>query len=304
MEWDYDQLWNKAILWAQKAHEQDKGSTDFPLMCAICLEILARATLAYVHPALLADPLDGENIMYVFGFSQTKQPKSIPIKTVFERCHKIVDKFTQAEIDFCMNMMYRRNQELHSGSNAFEDFPIKYWQYDFYRVLDLMLKSLNKGFDDLLSREEALMAKEMISEEFTKVQNGVKQLIGFTKDEFYRKSEEERKELIQNAIALNFVDTMNSKYIQEVKCPACGQTATISGELTKIGDPVFRDDRIVRQISVLPTKLVCYVCELRLNGYNKLHAAGYGGYFTIDEDYEPMDYFDFDPSDSYEYGND
>src|SRR4051812_7339516 len=119
MDWSHDLLWNKSKVNANTAHQQDKNSHFFPFWCSIALETLCRATLAFVHPALLADPSKGGNLLYVFGYYKEKEPaKSIPMKTVLDRLTKIIDTFTLKEYDICMNIMERRNRELHSGGAA------------------------------------------------------------------------------------------------------------------------------------------------------------------------------------------
>jgi hypothetical protein len=62
-EWSSDALWNKAKLYIGPAFTGDRDSETFPFFAAIGLEFLARAALARVHPSLLADPQDGNNIL-------------------------------------------------------------------------------------------------------------------------------------------------------------------------------------------------------------------------------------------------
>ena len=82
--WDYESIYNKAKYFVRKGldHEEPE-STEIPLWCILSLELLARATLSRINPALLADPRDGNNILSALGFPGKTAPVSVPAKTVF-----------------------------------------------------------------------------------------------------------------------------------------------------------------------------------------------------------------------------
>src|SRR5438270_7047263 len=132
MYWDYDGLWQKAKVYAGRAFSSDRSGAMFPFWATLCLEFLARATLSRINPCLLADPTEGDNILYACGFSSSKAPISIKAKTVFLRCQRVVSNFTAEEFSFCMSLIQRRNEELHTASPAFEDFPTGLWLARFF----------------------------------------------------------------------------------------------------------------------------------------------------------------------------
>lgn len=306
MDWSYDRLWEKAKLFAQRAHDQDRDDPLFPLWSVLCLEILSRATLAKVHPALLADPSEGENILYAFSYATTKAPKSVSAKTVFERCKRIVADFTDREYDHCLNLIERRNIELHSGAAAFEDFPTRLWLSDYYRVCQILLKAQEKTLGDLLAAEDAAMAEDMISTDYRKVQEAVKQIIRLSKDDFYRRSEEEQAALRAKAADNSKKGNLAQGHQTVTPCPACKSPSIVSGKRTRTSEPFLDGDYIARRTVILPVTLKCEACGLSLDGYEKLQAANLGGHITETEYYEPMEYYDFDPADYFEpdYGND
>lgn len=289
------------------AHQQDKESHLFPFWCTISLEILCRAALSFVHPALLADPTKGSNLLYVFGFYKEKEPvKSIPIKTVLERLTHIVDTFTKKEFDICMNFMERRNRELHSGAAAFEDYPTKIWLADFYRICNILIKFQGKELSDWLSEDDASIALEMIKKDHNKIIKRVGDLIKIHKDEFYRKSKPDQEVLRLKADnSTLFGMAPQVPYWSTAKCPACSSKGLISGQISRSGEPYLDGEEIVRKISILPCDFHCWACELKLSGYDQLQAADLGGYITEEERWEAQEYYNFDPSDYYEeYGND
>lgn len=308
MDWTHDLLWNKSKINAYTAHNQDKNTYLFPLWCSIALETLSRATLAFVHPALLADPTKGSNILYVFGYYNEKEPaKSIPMKTVLERLTKIIESFTNKEYEICMNFMERRNRELHSGGSAFEDFPTKIWLADFYKICNILITFQEKKMNDWISEEDSIIALEMIKNDHNKIKVLVKKLIKEHKDNFYRKSKEEQKELREVADKSRIFGIYATKvYSSHIICPSCKSKAVISGQIAKTNEPTLDGDEIVRQVSILPTEFICKSCELKLSGYDYLQAAELGGYIIQEERFDAMEYYDFDPADYYEpdYGND
>src|ERR1700678_2883633 len=102
MEWDSDLLYEKAKLFAQRAHNEPVESSIFAFWMSISLEILARAALAQIHPVLLADPREQDNIHYAFGINPKGLPKSIPAKALFARCSILVHGFTDKMSAHCL----------------------------------------------------------------------------------------------------------------------------------------------------------------------------------------------------------
>lgn len=306
MDWEYTLLWEKSKVNAFMAHKQDNLTPYFPLWCSISLETLSRATLAFIHPSLLADPSKGSNILYVFDYYKEKEPpKSIPIKTVFDRLTRIVEQFKSKEIDFCLNLMERRNSELHSGAAAFADFPNKFWLADYYRICNILITFQKKEIKDWLPDDDAKMAIEMIKKDYKLNEKKIKKLILEHKNEFYRKPASHQKILRIKADSSNILNQLLS-YQFEVVCPSCKSKSIIRGEIEKASEPYLDGDEIVRKISILPTYFHCVACELKLSGYDELQIAGFGGYFDKDDRYDPKDYYNFDSIDYYEpdYGND
>ena len=62
MMWDFQSLYTKSKAYVRKGLEhEDPDSPEIPLWCILALELLARAALSKVNPALLADPKDDIN---------------------------------------------------------------------------------------------------------------------------------------------------------------------------------------------------------------------------------------------------
>jgi|SRR6266566_4520869 len=306
MSWSYDSLWQKTKLYVQRALEAEREGPLFPFWAILALELLGRATLAKVHPALLADPQQGENILHAFGYGAAKNPKSVPAKTVFLRCKEIVPNFTEQDFKICMGMIERRNEELHAGAPAFEDLPTQLWLADYFRLCQLLLSFQELTLVDLFGQEEASAAEEMIQAAEEQAIKKANQAIEEAKKQFLLLSDEEQQD--EKKFGGDLANLRRDSLGKLVECPACAAQAVVSGKQIRANEPELVDDMIVREVIALPTKLDCYSCKLTLRGYGELHAAGLGGQYAVKESYEPLQYYsaDLDPADynEDEYGND
>src|SRR5438045_349553 len=100
-----DALWQKAKLYARRAMETERDDPRFGLWATLALEFLARSSVAYLHPVLVADPREPQYLLYAFGIRTDRAPRSIPAKAVFARCEAIIPTFTEAERLFAMTLI-------------------------------------------------------------------------------------------------------------------------------------------------------------------------------------------------------
>lgn len=303
MNWSKDALLNKARLFIERGFASDRESALFPFWSVLALEQLARASLAHVHPSLLADP-QGDNILYACGF-HTDTPKSVGAKTVYSRCNRVVENFTKAEYDFCMSLTYLRNEELHSGHAAFEDLPTSQWLARYYRVCHLLMSHMGLELSDLLANDEVKAATTMLLADEETVRSEVKEAIGRARVTFEGRAEADR------ASALATAEESAKKHRSwgglTATCPACGAEGCLDGEDVSVSETRLEDDLLRWEQVVLPTKFECLACELRLEGYERVEAAGLGGHRTREHWDDPVDYYGQRAIEAYmepDYGND
>jgi hypothetical protein len=303
--WTYDKLWAKSKFYIQKAFAEDRESETFSLWAAIALEFVARATLARVHPVLLADPREGEHILYAFGYQKKVEytPISIPTKSVLERCAVVVPNFTENERKFCKAITNRRNEELHSGGIGFDGFHPKKWLSKYYKTLKILLEFQGKNLIDLLGKEEAGAAEEMIKERDSELEKEVKDRISLHIKEFRSLSPEMQEERVANSKIAKYSATR--PYKKDEQCPACGNIGILSGKLISVSDGKAGEDAIEQDFNVLPTGFECFCCGLQLSNHLELDVVEMGGQYKITEVYSPREYFDI-PVDEpdFDYGND
>ena len=292
--WTYEKLWLKAKNYINKALLQDRESEMFPFFAAIALEFIARATLAKVHPALLAEPKDGENILYAFGFQKRPlyTPISIPTKLVLERCEIIVPNFTESEKAFCKEFTVKRNEELHSGNLGFENFHTRIWLSKYYKTLKILLEFQDKTLLDLLQNNEAEAAEEMISERDADLEKIVRDRISINKKAFNSLPVDLKNEKITNAIKDKWFG--NRAYRKDETCPACGNIGIVTGKLISVSEGKANEYEIIQNINVLPTHFFCFNCDLVLENHQELDSIELGGQYKIEESFKPWEYFEED----------
>ena len=300
-EWDYDPLWQKSKLFIARATDEDRSGATFALWSILALETLARATLAKVHPALLADPREGANIMYAFGYGAAKNPRSISMSTVLKRCQVVIPTFTEAEVKFAVGLIERRNAELHTGKPAFEDLPTHLWLARYYSVVELLLDAQGRSLEDLLGESEAAAAAQMIAATRTEIRDEVFAAIRTKKHEL-----KDSPPVPGTIYALPILPLGYRS--RETECPACNSAAVLIGEVVGAGKVRVEEDQLVDVVPVLPTSFACQVCQLGIEGHTRLHAVDMGGQFTVEERYDIDEYYGvaFDAMDYMEpeYGND
>jgi hypothetical protein len=306
MSWKTEDLLNKAVVYFQRAFALDRENELFPLWSSLGLELLARAALAKVHPALLADPTDGGNLLYVFGFPNEKPPKSIPATTLFKRLIVVVPAFKQDEFSFCTGLMTLRNAELHSGELSFENYPVGKWLPDFFRICKILSEFCGKELKDILGDEEAQSAEEMIAASQAKLHDQVNELIKIAKLSFEALPPDERLEKIKAAgqVILPHIDWK----AHFRKCPACGANGVLKGEIVKFLESKVTEDSIEERAIIMPTSFTCVCCGLKFPTHHHVFIAGMGDQYTESNYTDPKDYYGikFDPRDYVddEYGND
>jgi hypothetical protein len=287
-DWSHAGLWAKALHYANRATEEDRSSPLYPLWSTFVLEFIARSCLAKIHPALLADVTADENILHACGYLVGGIPRSIPASKVFRRCRTVVKGFTEEDLSVAMNLIERRNTELHSGTSGFAGYGTEIWLSSYFRICRLLLAAQEKTLTDLLGAEEAAAAEKMIAAAEEKVVGDVKKAIAEAK-KLFEVLDVATQENLKKAAA---IQTKVSKG-KPVVCPACGCDGIVRGEKVSVKKTQVDDETgtLYRRTLILPTTLECLCCRLSLRGHAALHAAGRGGNHEIVEQVDPAEYF-------------
>lgn len=300
MSWEREPLFTKSKLFFEKSFEEDKESPFFGLWCAMGLELLARSALAHISPTLLAEPDPShQNLLHALNLKSSKgKRKSLMTAQVLSLCQHLITDFTEYHFKVSSAIINQRNEEVHTGSAAFEDYPTSQWIAGFYKCCKILSEFQGESLNSLLGDEIEKEANIILSEVEEEVIGKTKSLIAAHKKVFDNKLDGDQERLKIDAQKNS--DKLAYRGYHRVNCPACGSTATVIGEpYGKEHVDTKQNEIIVRQ-SILPTRFQCDACELKINGYSALNAAEISNHYTRRITYSPEEYFDMINPDDYD----
>ena len=303
--WSHTNLWEKSKEYIERALDlDDRTSHLFPFWCTLSLELLTRASLSKIHPALLADThQNGDSVLYACGIAGIKSPKSIPTKIVLLRCKQIIEKFTEKDMKFCVMLTQKRNEELHSGGQPFDNMNYSDWLPEYYRILKILIEFNEKNLVDFLGTNEASVANKMIDALLGDKKKEAFELIKKQAINFKKLPVAERLGKIQASRNLRMQDYGTLATSKNIECPSCEGSARIIGELIRSSVPKEEDSELIQEDLYLPKKLQCYSCGLIIDGYNYLHGVGLGSTYKKKDILDPVEYFDIDPTEYIDENN-
>jgi hypothetical protein len=289
--WTHDLLWAKARSYMERALEASRDDELFPLWSSLALEFLARAALAHLSPALLAEggESDGRNLLHALGIEPKVKnfvPKSISTSDALLRCEQVVPGFTKEMEIFCRGFANKRNEELHSGLTPFSSLKNHTWLPRFYEAATALLRFQSKSLSDFVGAEESIAAERTLSAMADEAAKAVQKRINAHQQVWEAKTVKERKDL----------EAAAEKEAQPWKghvtdCPACACKSLLQGEEIRQQPPVLENEELVVRSLMLPTSLVCTACGLRIEGHSQLYAAGLGSQYTNRTVYDPVEYY-------------
>jgi hypothetical protein len=272
-QWDPEGFWSKSKVYIDKANEADHASQEFAFWSSLALELLARAALTKVHPALNADPQQDTNLLYGFGFDIAGQPRSLPAHSVYARLEKIIPDFGKPQRELCDFVGLLRNQELHTAEIPFDSLKVSKWLPRFYEVAGILCKSLGKTHADLLGTEVSRQAEKLVATLNKEQESAVKSKVAAHSKVFSSKPPEEQKALrAEAAIATKMIGHGSS----EQKCPACQSPGVLRGDLARSLKPEFEEETaelFVEEV-YLANAFHCPACDLSLDNVEEINLAG------------------------------
>lgn len=299
MSWERDPLLAKARLFFERAFGEPRDDPAFGLWCSLGLELLARAALASISPTLLAEPdPDQRHLLHALGRSSAKTvPKSIGAAQVVKLCGDLFPGFKEEHRNVARALFNRRNEELHSGSDAFAEYPSAHWLAGFYGACQALAGELGENLETLFGEGEAENAASILQENQNDVKQRVESSIAAHRKVFEEKPPAEREAAQQSANDLG--EELSRQRHHRVNCPACKSVATVQGKPLGKEQVTNEGDEIIVRQAVSPESFSCPACGLKFKSYAELASAGLGGRYTRTATYSPSDYFGLVDPDEY-----
>jgi hypothetical protein len=294
--WDPEALYLKAQRYVQHMSALDSDDWEHALWSGFALEFLARAALANVSPALLAETdKNWTSLYHALGFTPTEEkfvPKSIAISEVFKRLTAILPNFTKEHEGFGILHTGRRNAELHTGEPAFDGIKASVWHPRFYQICEILLSSIGTTLGDFVGEDEAKVARELINAAADESAKAVKGEVEAHKKVWLAKEEQERSKLGAQA---SVWATRQAGH--RVNCPSCASQALVAGGPASAPVQKLSDGEITETQEYLPNQLECIACGLRIAGLSRLTVVGLGDRYKKTQVYDAAEYYA--PEDDY-----
>ncbi|MDE2577764.1 MAG: hypothetical protein KGL46_03070 [Hyphomicrobiales bacterium] len=294
--YDPEALYLKAERYIQQMGEFDSDAWQYALWSSLALEFLARAALANVSPALIADTDKSWSSLYhALGFTPTEErfaPKSITVNEVFKRLTAIFPAFAKEHESFGVQHTGRRNAELHSGELAFDGVKGSSWQPRFYQTCEVLLTSMGVTLEDFLGQDEAKVARKLITAAADESAKSVKGEVDAHKKVWFSKPNNDRKTLITQA---SVWATRQAGH--RVDCPACTSQALVWGEPVSAAQQRLSDGAITESQEFLPNRFECVACGMKINGLSRLAVIGLSDRYKKTQVYDAAEYYA--PEDDY-----
>ncbi len=289
--WSADSLFLKAQRYIEKMQADDPTEWSYALWSGLALELLARAALASISPALLADTSDRNwsSLLHSLGFTPTEpkfSPRSIAVSEAAKRLGQLVPDFDKELENFCIAHTGKRNSELHSGELPFDGVQSSGWQPNFYRACKVLLASMGLGLKDLVGENEAEVAQKLIDASLDDKAKAVQGDLERHAKAFFELSEDERRALIAKA---DVWATRQSGH--RVRCPACGSSALVHGDAISAPTQTLENDMIKERQEHLPDQFQCVACDLKISGLSRLAAMGLADRYTRTTLYDAAEYY-------------
>ncbi|MCG7873463.1 MAG: hypothetical protein JAZ11_15340 [Candidatus Thiodiazotropha lotti] len=286
--WSAEALFSKALLFTEQMNSSNADEWKYGLWSSLSLELLARASLANISPALLAEPNNWRNIMHALGNAPTAKkftPNSIGTKEVLARLSELLPDFTQEVAGFCSKHVERRNAELHSGEIVFSGLGTSEWLPKYFKACQILLASLGKTLDDFVA--DPTSAQQLIDSLDDAAAKAVDQDIKAHAKVWENKEEGSRNEAAHQAQAWA---TRHAGH--RAQCPSCRSPALLQGSPSGTVSTTVSDDVVIQRQTMLPTSFECIACGLKISGFSKLSACGLGDAFTAKTTYTAAEFFE------------
>lgn len=295
--WNPDDLYKKSVRYVQQMQGCDSNEWEYALWSSLALELLARATLANVNPALLAecDTRNWSSLYHALGFAPFEEkysPKSIAISEVFKRLSVIIPGFNKELENFGITHTGRRNSELHSGELAFDGVKGSTWQPKFFETCQVLLKSLGLSLEDFVGKTDAAIAAKLIAAAADESAKAVKGEMDAHKKVWEAKEEKERSILSDQAAVW-----AKKQDGHRVSCPACSCNSLVSGEAVAAPIQKLSGDEITETQEFLPNRFECIACGLKVLGLSRLAVLGLSEKYKKTQVYDAAEYYA--PADDY-----
>lgn len=151
--WDSDGLWLKARLFINRALDTDREFEESAFWASCALEMLGKAALARVSPALIANAVDdeGTSLLMASGLLDvSKRFITVQAKTVWSRCARAFRPFNAKEATLIAD---GRNEYIHGARIGFDAIPEIAWWPRYWAQAAILLSHVERTVEEFVGPE-------------------------------------------------------------------------------------------------------------------------------------------------------
>ncbi|WP_155696983.1 hypothetical protein [Burkholderia stagnalis] len=301
---------SKAFIRKALAAKASGDPADYQLWASLALELLAKASLATIHPSLIVDVQKNPNaVLAAAGIEVSARVATIGADAAYTRLkHTAAPRFNHGVYEACKGMAELRNAHLHSGELPFDGrIAADVWESGFWHACEVVLESVDLNLDDWLGATDAQATRALIAAAAEAKTAAAKKKISESGAEFTKRvtKAKERERVIEESKHLrislytaSFKRPLDHHWLE--KCPACTAQAVVGGDQTYES---LADDQDYEEggwelvdLGYAAEELQCPTCGLQLRGEEALIAAGVDLEHVEQEERE----IEYEP----DYGND
>lgn len=294
---DYEPIWLKAVAFTSRALNLTDDFEERAFWAACALELLGKAALTKVNPALIADITpDAQSLLIATGLhDDASHFVSVQAKTVFMRCQSLSKGFDLAR---ARRIAGNRNGYLHSGAPLCTTIPAERWWEEYWPLVSVLLAEQGKELADLVGADREEEINVILTRSRQHAEQRTQALIDRAKLMYQRL---QRNELTEADItAIQSRTSGHFPYIAGHTCPACSNNGALRGGTILETEDVYEYDEnnnFIYTVGEIATdEFGCRSCGLLLRGPDAVGYAQLPSSFDFRE--EGPDEFEA------EYGND
>jgi hypothetical protein len=298
MTWDANNYFSKCRVYWQRASSEERGSEQFFINVAFACEFLIRGGLCAINPALNS-AIDEESLLHAAGITTSKTPRTLDIGKSIERLKRAIPTISDDVKNKIDILIAARNRELHSDTAEISLISSQELMPSVYSLFVIVTNYAKQDIKIIMGEADAEQAKQ-VAEAITKDRKKrIKDHISVWRDRFYSlpKDEQDNKRASVNTDRISAV-LKSGHHLRTEKCPACAAKGSLIGVPVGRSAPLLKNNEIVQEVRVIPTKFECKCCGLEISGLDELMAADFSHEFCSMDNVDPIEHLNIDP---YEY---
>jgi hypothetical protein len=295
MSWTSRNYFAKAQMYWSNGSSIERDSDQFKLYVSFVCEFVVRGTLCFKHASLNAAP-DTESLLFASGVEPRKTESTIVITEGLKRFQRLIPDFTVDAAGKVEALFIARNKELHSDTAEVSQLSIKSIMPSIYQLIVHASDYTGENLETLLGKEDASQARQVVQAASKDRSHRVDSLVKACKDRFFHLPSDEQKKIRQNMqITYESAVLSSGFHVKKEKCPSCSSSGLIIGTPVGRSSPILRENQIVQEVRIVPTKFECKCCGLDIVGLDELMAAGFSHEYCTLDDVDLIEHFRIDP---------